>query len=112
VPRDLHRGAAVGDSVLARHFDVVAKSTNAPNMAMRETCPSTRSPTRCWPLDPARIRLQNHQDQPGHGRRIGLSYKAAVKQVERREIEQYRTSKTSASATIGDALKQKLASRG
>ena len=45
-------------------------------------------------------------------RRIGLSYKAAVKQVERREIEQYRTSKTSASATIGDALKQKLASRG
>ena len=45
-------------------------------------------------------------------RRIGLSYKAAVKQVERREIEQYRTSKTSATATIGDALKQKLASRG
>src|SRR5256886_2630164 len=45
-------------------------------------------------------------------RRIGLSYKAAVQQLERREIEQYRTSKTSASATIGDALKQKLASRG
>src|SRR5258705_1151739 len=45
-------------------------------------------------------------------RRIGLSYQAAVKQVERREIEQYRTSKTSATATIGDALKQKLASRG
>lgn len=45
-------------------------------------------------------------------RRIGLSYKAAVKQVERREIEQYRTTKTSATATIGDALKQKLASRG
>ena len=45
-------------------------------------------------------------------RRIGLSYKAAVKQVERREIEQYRTSKTSSTATIGDALKQKLASRG
>src|SRR5882724_2354302 len=45
-------------------------------------------------------------------RRIGLSYKAAVKQVERREIEQYRTSKSSATATIGDALKQKLASRG
>lgn len=46
-------------------------------------------------------------------RRIGLSYKAAVKQVERREIEQYRTTtKTSSTATIGDALKQKLASRG
>jgi small subunit ribosomal protein S1 len=44
-------------------------------------------------------------------RRIGLSYRAAVRQQERREIEQYKTSKTSATATIGDALKQKLSSR-
>jgi small subunit ribosomal protein S1 len=44
-------------------------------------------------------------------RRIGLSYRAAVRQQERREIEQYRTSKSSATATIGDALKQKLSSR-
>ena len=44
-------------------------------------------------------------------RRIGLSYRAAVRQLERKEIEQYKTSKTSATATIGDALKQKLASR-
>ena len=44
-------------------------------------------------------------------RRIGLSYRAAVRQQERREIEQYKTSKSSATATIGDALKQKLASR-
>ena len=45
-------------------------------------------------------------------RRIGLSYKAAVKQVERQEIAQYRsTSKSSSTATIGDALKQKLSSR-
>jgi small subunit ribosomal protein S1 len=45
-------------------------------------------------------------------RRIGLSYRAAAKQIERREIEQYRsTTKSSSTATIGDALKQKLASR-
>jgi small subunit ribosomal protein S1 len=45
-------------------------------------------------------------------RRIGLSYKAAVKQVERQEIAQYRsTSRSSSTATIGDALKQKLSSR-
>jgi small subunit ribosomal protein S1 len=44
-------------------------------------------------------------------RRIGLSYRAAERQQERREIEQYRTSKSSATATIGDALKQKLSSR-
>jgi len=45
-------------------------------------------------------------------RRIGLSYRAAVKQLERREIEQYRsTSKSSSTATIGDALKSKLSAR-
>src|SRR6266852_2408153 len=45
-------------------------------------------------------------------RKIALSYKAAVKQVERQEIAQYRsTTKTSSTATIGDALKQKLSSR-
>jgi small subunit ribosomal protein S1 len=45
-------------------------------------------------------------------RRIGLSYRAAVKQIERREIEQYRsTSKSSSTATIGDAIQSKLAGR-
>jgi len=45
-------------------------------------------------------------------RRIGLSYRAAQKQLERREIEQYRsTSKSSSTATIGDALKSKLSAR-
>ena len=44
-------------------------------------------------------------------RRIGLSYRAAVRQQERKEIEQYKSAKSSATATIGDALKQKLASR-
>src|ERR1700740_1277894 len=45
-------------------------------------------------------------------RRIGLSYRAAVKQVERREIEQYRsTSKSSSTATIGDAIQSKLSAR-
>jgi small subunit ribosomal protein S1 len=44
-------------------------------------------------------------------RRIGLSYRAAVRQQERKEIEQYKSSKSSATATIGDAMKQKQASR-
>jgi small subunit ribosomal protein S1 len=44
-------------------------------------------------------------------RRIGLSYRAAVRQQERKEIEQYKSSKSSSTATIGDAMKQKLASR-
>jgi small subunit ribosomal protein S1 len=42
-------------------------------------------------------------------RRIGLSYKAAVKQQERQEIAQYtRASKSSSTATIGDAIQSKL----
>src|SRR6202166_3864176 len=44
-------------------------------------------------------------------RRIGLSYRSAVKQVERKEIDQYKstsTGKSSSTATIGDALKSKL----
>jgi small subunit ribosomal protein S1 len=45
-------------------------------------------------------------------RRIGLSYRAATKQIERREIEQYRTtSKSSSTATIGDAIQSKLSGR-
>jgi len=45
-------------------------------------------------------------------RRVGLSYRAAVKQIERKEIDQYRsTTKTSSTATIGDALKSKLSAR-
>ena len=45
-------------------------------------------------------------------RRIGLSYRAAAKQIERREIEQYRsTTKSSSTATIGDVMKSKLSAR-
>ncbi len=36
--------------------------------------------------------------------KIGLSYRAAVRQTERREMEDYRSSKSSSTATIGDAI--------
>jgi small subunit ribosomal protein S1 len=39
--------------------------------------------------------------------KIGLSYRAAQRQVERREMEDYRSSKSSATATIGDAIMAK-----
>jgi small subunit ribosomal protein S1 len=41
--------------------------------------------------------------------KIGLSYRAAIRQAERREVEEYRSSKSSSTATIGDAI---LAKRG
>jgi len=36
--------------------------------------------------------------------KIGLSYRAALKQAERRDMEEYRSSKSSPTATIGDAI--------
>jgi small subunit ribosomal protein S1 len=39
--------------------------------------------------------------------KIGLSYRAAQKQAERRDMDEYRSSKTSATATIGDAIMAK-----
>jgi small subunit ribosomal protein S1 len=36
--------------------------------------------------------------------KIGLSYRAALRQAERREMEEYRSSKSSPTATIGDAI--------
>jgi small subunit ribosomal protein S1 len=36
--------------------------------------------------------------------KVGLSYRAAVRQAERREMEEYRSSKSSPTATIGDAI--------
>ena len=44
------------------------------------------------------IRLDREQ------RKISLSYRAAQKQVERKEVEVFRSSKTSPTATIGDAI--------
>jgi small subunit ribosomal protein S1 len=39
--------------------------------------------------------------------KIGLSFRAAQKQVERRDLDVYRSTKTSATATIGDAIMAK-----
>jgi small subunit ribosomal protein S1 len=39
--------------------------------------------------------------------KIGLSYRAAVRHTERREMEDYRSSKSSSTATIGDAIMAK-----
>jgi small subunit ribosomal protein S1 len=44
------------------------------------------------------IRLEPEQ------RKISLSYRAAQKQVERQEVETFRSSKSSPTATIGDAI--------
>jgi small subunit ribosomal protein S1 len=47
------------------------------------------------------VKLQPEQHK------IGLSYRAAQKQAERRDMQEYRSSKSSSTATIGDAILSK-----
>ena len=42
--------------------------------------------------------------------KIGLSYRAAQKQVEKREMEEYKSSKSSSTATLGDVFYAKRGS--
>ncbi len=57
---------------------------------------SVLAPGREYDFKIVKINLDQHK--------IGLSYRAAVRQSERREMEDYRSSKSSSTATIGDAL--------
>src|SRR5499427_904893 len=73
--------------------------------------PSTGPLKSAGPLEPGKEYDFKIIKISSETRRIGLSYRAAVRQQERKEIEQYKSAKSSATATIGDAMKQKLASR-
>jgi small subunit ribosomal protein S1 len=57
---------------------------------------SVLAPGREYDFKIVKINLDQHK--------VGLSYRAAVRQTERREMEDYRSSKSSSTATIGDAL--------
>ena len=67
----------------------------------------TRGARQSGLLDPGRdyefkiVKIQPDQHK------IGLSYRAAQKQAERRDMEDYRSSKSSPTATIGDAIMAK-----
>src|SRR5258706_381520 len=73
--------------------------------------PSTGPLKSAGPLEPGKEYDFKIIKISSETRRIGLSYRAAVRQIERKEMEQYKSSKSSATATSGDAMKQKLASR-
>jgi small subunit ribosomal protein S1 len=101
---------------LGDNIEGLCHNTEIEDRRRRDEGPSSFRPTtgplkNAGPLEPGKEYdfkiIKISQDT----RRIGLSYRAAVKQQERREIEQYKSSKSSATATIGDAMKQKLASR-
>jgi small subunit ribosomal protein S1 len=102
---------------LGENIEALCHNTEIEDRRRRDEGPSSYRPTTgplksAGPLEPGKEYDFKIIKISPETRRIGLSYRAAVKQIERKEIEQYRsTTKTSSTATIGDALKSKLTAR-
>src|SRR6266568_4694233 len=102
---------------LGENIEALCHNTEIEDRRRRDDGPSSFRPTAgplksAGPLEPGKEYDFKIIKISPETRRIGLSYRAAVKQIERKEIEQYRsTSKSSSTATIGDALKSKLSAR-
>ncbi len=102
---------------LGDNIEALCHNTEIEERKRRDEGPSSFRPTTgplksAGPLEPGKEYDFKIIKISPETRRIGLSYRAAVKQIERKEIEQYRsTSKSSSTATIGDALKSKLSAR-
>jgi small subunit ribosomal protein S1 len=104
---------------LGENIEALCHNTEIEERKRRDEGPSSFRPTTgplksAGPLEPGKEYDFKIIKISPETRRIGLSYRAAVKQIERKEIEQYRstsTSKSSSTATIGDALKSKLSAR-
>jgi small subunit ribosomal protein S1 len=100
---------------LGENIEALCHNTEIEDRRRRDEGPASYRPTgplkSAGPLEPGKEYDFKIIKISPETRRIGLSYRAAVRQQERKEIEQYKSSKSSATATIGDAMKQKLASR-
>jgi small subunit ribosomal protein S1 len=102
---------------LGDNIEGLCHNTEIEERKRRDEGPSSFRPTTgplksAGPLEPGKEYDFKIIKISSESRRIGLSYRAAVRQIERKEIDQYRsTTKSSSTATIGDAMKQKLASR-
>ncbi len=73
------------------------KQAAAPSQ--KSSSPSVLAPGREYDFKIVKINPDQHK--------IGLSYRAAIRQAERREVDEYRSSRSSSTATIGDALMAK-----
>ena len=102
---------------LGENIEALCHNTEIEDRRRRDEGPGSYRPTSgplksAGPLEPGKEYDFKIIKISPETRRIGLSYRAAVKQIERKEIEQYRsTTKSSSTATIGDALKSKLSAR-
>jgi len=101
---------------LGENIEALCHNTEIEDRRRRDELMTQRTPSgplkSAGPLEPGKEYDVKIIKISPDTRRIGLSYRAAVKQQERREIEQYRsTSKSSSTATIGDAIQSKLTVR-
>jgi small subunit ribosomal protein S1 len=102
---------------LGENIEALCHNTEIEDRRRRDDGPSSFRPATgplksAGPLEPGKEYDFKIIKISPETRRIGLSYRAAQKQIERKEIEQYRSSsKSSSTATIGDALKSKLSAR-
>jgi small subunit ribosomal protein S1 len=100
---------------VGENIEALCHNTEIEDRKRRDDGPSSFRPTTgplksAGPLEPGKEYDFKIVKISPETRRIGLSYRAAVKQIERREIDQYKqTTKTSSTATIGDAMRSKLA---
>src|SRR5437867_1445260 len=102
----------LGDNIEALCHNTEIEERKRRDEGMSSFRPTTGPLKNAGPLEPGKEYDFKIIKISPETRRIGLSYRAAVKQIERKEIEQYRsTSKSSSTATIGDALKSKLSAR-
>ena len=80
------------------HISEIEERRNRDKQAPQGKAPSgsVLAPGREYDFKIVKINPDQHK--------IGLSYRAAIRQAERREVEEYRSSKSSSTATIGDAI--------
>jgi len=102
---------------LGSDIEALCHNTEIEERKRRDEGPSSFRPTTgplksAGPLEPGKEYDFKIIKISPETRRIGLSYRAAIKQQERREIEHYKSAtKSSSTATIGDAMKSKLSAR-
>jgi small subunit ribosomal protein S1 len=102
---------------LGNDIEALCHNTEIEERRRRDEGPSSFRPTTgplksAGPLEPGKEYDFKIIKISPETRRIGLSYRAAIKQQERREIDHYKSAtKSSSTATIGDAMKSKLSAR-
>ena len=78
------------------HVSEIEERRSRDKQGQAQASPSVLAPGREYDFKIVKMNPDQHK--------ISLSYRAAVGQAEQREMKEYRSSKSSSTATIGDAI--------